>query len=352
MRLMVSIITVNLISLGLRSCGPTPGQLAFHWAPVHYQDINQKKAQGKKDFITRVDRNGVWDVSLNWNDFGNYPLEAWGYYSVVSTCSHHYIIYAFYHPLDWDSGEDKNDFEGALFIIKRDDSKWGRLEAVLTIWHSRFHTYFPTDSPLISGCTICKQDECRIHWKNGRVQTSQEWGGHGFGCYPAYIKKHNDAVIYIPSNTTAAVPPSIPYRIHTKVPYRLVDIHAKGGLWDNRYNPKVFDQHWNWLMMIGGHGNPPWAWDAEDDGGLCLRGIWTHDPALLAQYYFKLKDSSVKSWDYFSRDYTRNPYRSDMNILKQTNAKELYSNQDMSLDYWIRHYGGMCPEHKKYYPCD
>ena len=352
MKHIADIISILILGLIARSCEPTPEQLAFHWAPIHYQDINQKEAQGKKDFITRVDRNGQWDVSLNWNNFGDYPLEAWVYYSVVSSRSHHFITYAFYHPLDWDSGEDKNDFEGALFLIRKDGSMWGTLEAVVTNWHNRFHTYFPSDTPLIAGCTIEEQDKCWIQWEDGRVKTSQEWGGHGFGCYPAYIRKHNDAVIYIPSKTLAAVPPIIPYRIQTAVPYRLEDIHADGGLWDNRYNDKVFNPKRNWLEMIGGHANPPWAWDSDNDGGFCLRGIWTHDPALLAQYYFKLKDSSAQPWEYFGRDYTRNPYRSDMNILTQSNAKELYSNQYMSLDYWIKNYGGTCPEYKKQYPCD
>jgi len=331
---------------------PTVEELAYHWAPLHYQDINKKEAQGSKDFVTSVDRGGVWDVSRNWDDFGNYPLNAWAYYSVVSTTSHYYITYAFYHPLDWDSGEDKNDFEGALFIIKRDSTRWGQLEAVITNWHSHFHAYFPEYTTLVSGCKIEEQGERWIQWKDGRVRTSQEWGGHGFGCYPAYVREGDDAVVYVPSQDTAGVPPSVPDGTHVEVPYRLVDIHASDGLWDHRYDQNVFDPNQSWLEMVGGHGNPPWAWDDVDDGGLCLKGIWTHDPALLAQYYFKLKGSTVESWEHFTREYLSNPYRNDMNILTHSNAKELYSNPQMSLDYWIKNHGGKCHDYAKQYPYD
>lgn len=352
----IRVITTGLLVLILLgspayASPPSPEELAYHWAPIHYQDINKKEAQGKKDFITSVDRNGVWDVSGNWK-VGSYPLAAWAYYSVVSTKSHHYLTYAFYHPLDWDRGEDRNDLEGVLLIIRQDGTAWGRLEAAVVGWHSHFHAYFPKDTPLVSGCKIEKQDHCWIQWKDGRVKTSQEWGGHGFGFYPAYVREKDDAVIYMPSRTTAGIPPFVRDCTHEVVPYRLADIHAPGGLWDHRYDPKVFNPGKKYLEFVGGHGNPPWAWDDEDDGGLCLRGAWTHDPALLAQYYFKPKDPSVRPWEYFNREYTRNPYRSDMGILTHSNARELYSDPRMSLDYWIKHHGGRCPKYAKKYPCE
>lgn len=344
------------LSVGLaHPTSPSPEDLAYYWAPIHYQDVNKKEAKGMKDFITSVDRDGTWDVSKNWN-IGTYDLRAWVYYSVVTTKSHYYIIYAFYHPLDWDSrflyNEKKNDMEGALFIIKRDGTPWGKLEASIVVWHDHFHTYFPRDTPLISGCKIEKQGNCWIQWKDGRVKTSQECEGHGFGFYPAYVRENDDAVVYVPSKTEAEVPSHIPDRTHVQVHYRLINIHAPGGLWDNRYNPKVFNPNKKYLEFIGGHGNPPWAWDDIDDGGLCMRGIVTHDPALLAQYYFKLKNPSIKPWEYFSREYIMNQYRNDMNILTHSNAKELYANPLMSLDYWVKNYGGRCPQYSKQYPCE
>jgi hypothetical protein len=209
--LWISLIALTLVlPVGLAHPDPPSlADLAYHWAPIHYQDVNKQEAQGRKDFITSVDRDGTWDVSKNWN-IGSYRLHAWVYYSVVTTISHYYVTYAFYHPLDWDSGEDKNDLEGALFIIKLDGTTWGNLEAAITVWHTHFHAYFPTDTPLVSGCKIEGQGQCWIQWEDGRVKTSQAWGGHGFGFYPAYVKENDDAVVYIPSQQTAGVPPQSP----------------------------------------------------------------------------------------------------------------------------------------------
>ncbi|UCH96774.1 MAG: DUF4382 domain-containing protein [Candidatus Aminicenantes bacterium] len=349
-------------------------ELAYHWAPIHFQDVNKKDHpmfNGCYDFITRVDLTGSWDISNNWDwqNFDKYVLSAWVYYSVVSTKSHHYITYAFYHPLDWkETGIPpvpyyirNNDLEGALFIIKRDGTEWGRLEAVVTNWHVHFHAYFPSDSPLISGCKIEEQGNCWVYWQDGRVMTSQEEGGHGCGCYPAFVKENDDAVVYVPSRDTAGIPPTIPPGTHEYVSYRLIDIFEGGGLWDHRRDHYVFNPcKWvgfpptceKWVEFQGGHGNPPWAWDDSDDGGFCLRGQWTHDPALLAQYYFRLDDSSVNSWDYFNREYERNFYRYDMGLLTHSNAYELYSNENMSLKYWIDNYGGNCEKYNKKYPCE
>jgi len=60
----------------------------------------------------------------------------------------------------------------------------------------------------------------------------------------------------------------------------------------------------------------------------------------------------MSPWEYFNREYTMNPYRNDMDILTHSNAKELYSNPYMSLDYWIQNYGGSCSQISKQYPCE
>jgi hypothetical protein len=94
--------------------GITVEDLAYHWAPIHYQDIRQVDSdQSKADYITRVDRNstnadgsskegGIWDLDANTKDKGlnSYPLNAYVYYSVVSTTTHNYITYTYYHPFD------------------------------------------------------------------------------------------------------------------------------------------------------------------------------------------------------------------------------------------------------------
>jgi hypothetical protein len=361
-------LTINKRLTLTASGGPaTVGQypaseedLAFHWAPVHYQDVDKSEwPDGNGDYILSIDRDGVWDVSLNWRPdqggtFGSFPLEAWCYYSVVSTVTHHYITYLFYHAFDTANTPDaKNDMEGALFVIKRDTGLWGRLEAVITTYHSDLHAYFSPDTPLVMNCKMEDQGQCWIQWRDGRVMTSQQSGGHGFGCYPAYVHVGDDAVVYVPSTTTAGEPPGrIPDGTWVEVPYRLVDIHAPGGFWEHRYDPKVFKPDGGYLQMVGDHANPPWYWmDGDHDGNLCVSGDWTHDPALLAQYYFRLADGSMSPGDYFDRQYERNPYRADMDILTRGRARQFYCDPLMSLDKWIADWGGTCPRQSRDYPC-
>ncbi len=331
---------------------PSEEDLAFHWAPIHYQDVDTNEPwQGRADYITSVDRAGIWDVSLNWfpsdgGTFDSYPLEAWVYYSVVSTTSHHFIIYAFYHPMDTSGPDDQNDLESALFIIRRDGSTWGTLEAVKTVWHEFFHSYFPAGSPLEQNCLSTEQGVCTVQWRDGRVMTSQECLGHGVGLYPAYVSEGDDAVVYIPSRTVAGVPPNtIPDGTHEEVFYRLVDIHAPGGMWEHRYDPKVFKPDAHSIMLFIGnddHGNPPWSWEGS---------FWTHDPAVLAQKYFKLTTGTTAPEDYFVRNYTRNPYLTDMDIVVPDKRIQL-CDPLLSLSRILNFYGETCDRDHPSYPCD
>jgi hypothetical protein len=328
---------------------PAEEELAFHWAPIHYQDVDKNEDwNGRADYITSIDRSGTWDVSRNWfpsegGTFGSYPLEAWVYYSVVSTTSHHFIIYAFYHPMDTSWIDENNDLESALFIIRRDGSTWGTLEAVKTVWHTYFHSYFPAGSPLELNCGYENQGVCTVQWRDGRVMTSQEALGHGLGLYPAYVNEGDDAVVYIPSRTEAGVPPDIiPDGTHVEVPYRLVDIHAPGGMWEHRYDTRVFDPATNFLGFVGGHGNPPWSWE---------HSFWTHEPAVLAQKYFKLSAGTPAPEDYFIRNYTRNPYLTDMDIVV-ADKKVQICDPLLSLSRILTVYGETCDQNHPSYPCD
>lgn len=90
----------------------------------------------------------------NWDNLNRYRLRARGYYSVVETRTHWFILYAFYHPRDWDKGfegEHENDLEGALAIVRKGSSRYGRLEGMVMVFHKDFFSYVPEGSPLRSG---------------------------------------------------------------------------------------------------------------------------------------------------------------------------------------------------------
>src|SRR5215467_12601781 len=56
-------------------------QLALHWAPVHFQDVDQTGSHalgGAADYITRYDFDGNLNGRDNWDHAGNpsFPLRA------------------------------------------------------------------------------------------------------------------------------------------------------------------------------------------------------------------------------------------------------------------------------------
>ena len=116
-------------------------------------------------------------------------------------------------------------------------------------------------------------------------------------------------MIYFPSLTTGEVPSNPDDR---NVLYRLVDILAPGGLWDQRANTQLFASFGSFAGdSTGGCGsgaiscssnsaNAPWGWDDHDDGP--ARGALASDPAGLVRAYFAIPEA-------VSTTYTFNPFR-------------------------------------------
>jgi len=90
--------------------GVTVEKMAYHWAPIHYQDIYSSEGdESRHDYITRIDRNASggklnegeeWNLENNWDKDLKYKLPAYVYYSVVESDSHYYITYSYFHPWD------------------------------------------------------------------------------------------------------------------------------------------------------------------------------------------------------------------------------------------------------------
>jgi hypothetical protein len=292
--------------------------LALRWAPIHYQDVDQTGSHangGKSDYITRYDFDGNLDSQNNWDNAVNaaYPLSAHGYYSVVETSTHWFIVYMFYHPRDWSDSffdtEHENDSEGLLLTIQRDGSQYGALKSAITVAHKDFFSYVPSGSNWTSGNESI--DGSLPMASFGGVLhpvTAQEAKGHGLKARGGYDIV-GDGVIYYPSLTTAEVPSGPDDR---EVSYRLVDIFEAGGLWAQRANPLVFASYGSFAgNQSGGCGagtigcdknaaNTPWGWDDQDDGP--VRGTLATDPAGVAWNYFRIPEG-------INGTYTFNPYR-------------------------------------------
>ena len=288
--------------------------LAYHHAPVHYQDVDRTGSHGingKADYITAYDFDGDLNAKNNWNNIANssYKGNAVGYYSVVETTTHYFIIYAFFHPRDWTDvfflyyfDEHENDLEGVLTIVKKDNSTYGKSQGIVTVFHSDFYSYKASDSGLTDGNenidgTLTTQNDNGIT----RFKTAAEAKGHGIKAHSKLAPGGSDYVVYYPSISTSEYPSDIYDR---NVKYKLVDVFNADGMWDQRFNTSLFSNAKSFQKSVGsGTANAPWNWDDKDDGdaqGLLAGGLAYYPAHLVDQYFNNLGN--------FSKTYIYNPY--------------------------------------------
>ncbi|WP_378186235.1 hypothetical protein ACE939_14080 [Aquimarina sp. W85] len=289
-------------------------ELAYHHAPIHYQDVDPTGSHGlngKADYITRYDFDGDLNATNNWNNISNTDLRAnaVGYYSVVETKTHYYIIYAFFHPRDWTDiwflysiDEHENDLEGVLTIVKKDNTSYGKALGAVTVFHSDFYSYKAPDSGLTNGSesidgTLTLQNYEGI----SRFKTSAEAKGHGIKAHAKQKPGGSDYIVYYPSKTISEYPLDIKDR---NVKYKLMNIFENGGMWEQRFNTNLFKNTKSFQKSYGnGTANAPWNWDDKNDGdkqGLLSGGLAYYPAHLVDEYYNGLGG--------FDKTYTYNPY--------------------------------------------
>jgi hypothetical protein len=289
-------------------------QLALQHAPVHYQDVDPTGSHGlsgKADYITKVDFDGDFNATNNWNNIAKsqYSPTAYAYYSVTETETHYYIIYAFFHPRDWTDvwllyhwDEHENDLEGVLTIVKKDGSTYGTAQGIVTVFHSDFYSFSVAGSGLTNGQ---ESIDGQIQFTNdggiSRITTAAEAKGHGMKAYGPLKPGGSDYVVYYPSLTTAEQPSGIYDR---SVRYKLVDIFEAGGLWQQRFNTQLFDNAKSFRKSVGnGTANAPWNWDDGNDGG--GTGLYAGG---MAYYPAELTDAYFNGLGNFSKKYLNNKY--------------------------------------------
>ena len=288
--------------------------LAFHHAPVHYQDVDRTGSHGlsgKADFVTKVDFDGDLIATNNWNNIanGNADVRAYAYFSVVETSTHYFIIYAFFHPRDWTDNwflyywdEHENDLEGILTIVEKDGSLHGKALGIVTVFHSDFYSFRSADSGLVNGNETIDGTLTTIN-HNGifRFKTAAEAKGHGIKAHSKLQPGGSDYVVYYPTLNAAESPIDIYDR---NVGYQLIDLFETNGLWDQRFNTLLFSDAKSFKKSVGnGTANAPWNWDDKNDGnnqGL-LAGGMAYYPAHLVDEYFNGLGS-------ISKEYVNNRY--------------------------------------------
>ncbi len=290
--------------------------LALRWAPIHYQDVEESGAdglRGRADLLTAVDFDGDWDTQNNWENLEDPSNRVIGtcYYSVVTACSHWFVLYAFYHPRDWEQASidtrhemHENDMEGILLAIRRplepgDDAKFGTLEAMITVYRDDFFAYVPSGSPFEDADRI--DGEIGFESLRGEMHpvTAQEAQGHGVKARPKVDVYGRDWVRYRPTGGRATETVSTR---EGSADYELVDIFESGGLWAHRDDTQTFEAFGVFRSNNGGERRAfaPWRWRGLCCGGQSPGGEIAVDPVRLLKDQFRT--------DAFTSRYEENPY--------------------------------------------
>ena len=324
--------------------------VAFRHAPVLLQKIHSRYKRA--DFVTKVNFAYPWPAThKNWNAVWEkkngeyrYNLAGHGYYSVVQSHTHYFLLYAFYHPQDWTAfwgsparsdpeqiDQHLHDMEGCLAVVpKRDDPGAERVEALITISHFHFYSFAGWEHNgetiagdlIIRGWTEDLDGPIQVSRRFGGGRTEPDYrfklyaesGGHAIKGSLKGFGRDNRIVRYRPSLRTAEAPREDGFvkdgdEYFQTVRYKLLPVFGRGGLWDFRDDPRVFqpnDKGQSAFVkkdfngnLIAGSANPPWGWDDAND--LHRPGDFAWDPAhLVAGYFTGLRE--------FSREYVHNRY--------------------------------------------
>ena len=326
-------------------------ELALRHAPVLLQKAHPRWP--RSDFITRIDFAGPWtQIHSNWRaiwarkgDRFAHPAIAHAYYSVVATHTHHFLLYAFYHPQNWSAfwgdparskasrpSQHLHDMEGCLAVVpKRGKPGEEEVEVLLTVSHHDFYSYACKEDdrgrPLgsrfrISGWTEDVDGTIRMTSRfahlpgepAARFKLYADSGGHAIKGNRRAWGREDHVVRYRPSHARGREPQADGFQDEgtmcaQDVAYKLISVFARGGLWAHREDAAVFQADAKGReafvvkdsrgRYVPGSANPPWGWDDHNDAH--KPGCLAWDPAhLVADYFDGLRE--------FSLQYVHNPY--------------------------------------------
>ena len=152
--------------------------LAEHYAPFVAQETWFNPTA---DFLTRFDYDGNWKGDDNWENLENGSTQAYVYYGVMETKTHWFLQYSFFHARDYSDvcivGTcHENDNEGLILTVRKDESRFGKLEVMETLAHNNIYS-FTNDRSINNG----------VHRIDGKIDLYKgvqpivfiEAGGHG-----------------------------------------------------------------------------------------------------------------------------------------------------------------------------
>ena len=298
--------------------------ITYRYAPIHHQEVDRtgkNGLEGRADYFTRIDFDGDWDARNNWENAARFPLPGAAYHSVVETASHWFVTYMFFHPRDWADSpfetEHENDSEGVLVVVQRDSTRFGRLEAAVTIVHSDFYSYVPARGGWSAGKESV-DGVLELEPRSGRPVTMQEAGGHALRARRP--GERVDGIVYYPTRGEVTSPSAVA----RTAPYVLINVFEAGGVWDRRDDTKLFARRGSFagdrdgacgsggILCTVDAANAPWGWDDGDDGDV-RRGDIAVDPVKLVTRYFRIPEPL--SFAYTHYPYDGNAAHGDTNPL-------------------------------------
>ncbi len=316
----------------------TREELAYYWAPVWYQDVDNTFARG--DYITKFDYDGDLVGNNNWDNIHNYPLNAYVYYSVVETSTHWFLGYYDFHPRDWSLVDwadlfglfqHENDMEGLLIVIsKRNEIASvadGDFLCMITQAHGFYFQYRDKNAEPSKWVTDGHEDI------DGDVEFSSfdghphpiayvESKGHGvYGGGDTYFFNEptrweqngfpgGDGVIYYP-RVVAEIPSGAN---DPDVSYALLDI---AQLWDIRFGPFGNGQTFAEFGVIDGNdykedgAEAPWHWDQQININVYALDLDGDGPTFAGEIFYNpadFVDVHLDGLGVFDHSYTYNPY--------------------------------------------
>ncbi|MFA6450533.1 MAG: hypothetical protein WCX65_13760 [bacterium] len=288
------------------------------WAPVVFQ-----AAASNADFITRYDFDGDYIGNNNWENFDKFPKPAYVYYDVKETKSHWFIFYSFFHPRDYisdpacQSSCHENDLESVQLTVRKDGTRYGKLEILETLAHDNIFLY--TNDKKIKGGKLKVSGP--ISLLKGKPAVYIEQYGHGiYGGKSDSINANPMAmkVVQYIYKEKAEEPNGIPAK---NIGYELLPIHET--LWQYRDcagDGKCYDVSFNYRgitlqsvfdgdTFVTDAANVPWGYN-QAVGDDIIQGDWFLDPARAVLYH-------AGPMPDFSADYYFNPYIDDLKKMKK-----------------------------------
>jgi len=229
------------------------------------------------------------------------------YFSHCETGTHHFLLFAIYHAMDWwkrlppdtlydlirdEVDEHAHDMEGALLVLRKEPKEV--LDALVTVAHHDFHLYAEPRVPTAQGRWKLWGKPLKVQsfhqridgnaWVDPerlRIKLYVESRGHGIYGDHTRWGGGDEIWYYCPASSSETSAPSGEGTGAGEnvvcLDYHLEDLHRLGGLWEHRFDPRVFKQRadgkWGFLALkklvegpsMPAAANPPWSWNDRND---------------------------------------------------------------------------------------